>query len=110
MRLEMIKLMRPVIDFLNRLDAEKGQEMSDDKPLESLVKVAMPKELKEIGQRSLFLAPQPTKQKLAPETARIQYSRPLREVRKAQKALKVRSLREVGEKTFDYFYERECQN
>jgi len=108
-RLEMIKLMRPVIDFLNRLDAEKDRDVTDEKPLESTVKAAKPTELADIPSRPLFLAPKPPPMKPSPQSARIQYTKPLEKVRRAQKALKVRTLRDVGEKTFDYFYERECE-
>ena len=108
-RLEMVKLMRPVIDFLNRLDAEKGHEVTDDKSLELQVKAAKPKELSELTQRPLFVAPKTQMVKVAQDNARIQYVKPLSKVRKAQKALKVSTLRDVGERTFDYFYERECE-
>lgn len=102
--------MRPVIDFLNRLDAEKGREVTDDKPLESAVSAAKPTELEEIATRPLFLAPKPALVRTVPQTGRIQYSRPLEQIRRAQKTLKVRTLTAVGEKTFDYFYKRECES
>jgi len=109
-RLEMVKLMRPVIDFLNRLDAEKDREITDDKPLQSAVKAAKPADLEDIATRPLFLAPKAAVVKVLPQTARIQYAKPLEKVRLAQKVLKVRTLREVGEKTFDYFYKSECES
>lgn len=109
-RLEMIKLSRPVIDFLNRLDAEKEVEITDDKLLESTIKAAKPAELVKIATRTAFLAPRPIPEKAKPKNARIQYDKPLEKVRQVQKALKVRTLRDVGEKTFDYFYKRECES
>jgi len=109
-RLEMVKLMRPAIDFLNRLDAEKGREVTDDKPLEAAVKEAKPTGLENIFQRPLFLAPKPAVVRSVPQTAHIQYVKPLEQIRRAQKALKVRTLSAVGEKTFDYFYKRECES
>jgi hypothetical protein len=109
-RLEMIKLMRPVIDFLNRLDAEKEIDVTDDKPLEAAIKASKSTELDAITLRSVFTAPAPRIIKIGPQTARIQYARPLAQVRRAQKVLKVRTLGAVGEKTFDYFYKRECED
>lgn len=109
-RLEMIKLMRPVIDFLNRLDAERDREVTDDKPMESAVKAAKPAELDKIKAHATFQAPRPDPVRTAPRTGRIQYSRPLDQIHLAQRALKVRTLTAVGEKTFDYFYKRECED
>jgi hypothetical protein len=109
-RLEMVKLMRPVIDFLNRLDAEIGREATDDKPLEAAVKSAKATELEDIATRALFLSPRPAVVRTVPQTGRIQYSKPLEQIRRAQKALKVHTLGAVGEKTFDYFYKRECES
>jgi hypothetical protein len=106
----MVKLMRPVIDFLNRLDAEIGREAADDKPLEAAVKAARPAELENIATRPLFLAPQPSAVRTVPQMGRIQYSKPLEQIRRAQKALKVRTFTAVGEKTFEYFYKRECES
>jgi hypothetical protein len=108
-RLQMIRLMRPVIDFLNKLDGEKGRELTDDKPLEAAVKVAKPTELDNLASRPLFLAPKAAVVKFIPQTGRIQYSKPLEKIRRVQAVLKVRTLRDVGEKTFDYFYKRECE-
>jgi hypothetical protein len=109
-RLEMIKFTRPVIDFLNRLDKEKEKQVTDDKPLESAVKAASPLELKRIASRSLFLAPKPITARNFPQLGRIQYFEPLDRIRTVQKALKVSTLKDVGEKTFDYFYKRECES
>jgi hypothetical protein len=109
-RLEMVKLTRPVIDFLNRLDAEKGPEITDDKPLESAVKAAKLTELKDIVPRPVFLAPKQAIVKTEPQVGRIQYWKPLKEIRSVQKALRVRTLTAVGLKTFDYFHKRECES
>lgn len=109
-RLEMVKLTRPVIDFLNRLDKEKGQEVTDEKPLESAIIATKPTELADLTSRAVFLAPKSAPVRVVPQTGRIQYTRPLEKIRRAQKALKISTLRDVGEKTFDYFYKRECES
>jgi hypothetical protein len=102
-RLKMIGLTRPVINFLNRLDAEKSKDLTDDKPLEAAVKLAKPTRLEDIPARSLFRAPKPGAVRVFPQMGRIQYFRPEEKIRHVQKALKVSTLKDVGEKTFDYF-------
>jgi hypothetical protein len=107
-RLEMITLMRPVIDFLNRLDAEKQVE-SDYKPLMEAVDNARLASVTEVQTSSRFLAPKPTPRSPLPRTGRIQYNKPLDKIDKVKKILKISSFTAVGEKTFDYFYEKECE-
>jgi hypothetical protein len=109
-RLKMIGLTRPVISFLNRLDAEKGRGLTDDKPLEAAVELAKPIELEDIPARSLFRAPKPGAPRVFPQMGRIQYFKPEEKIRLVRKALKVSTLKDVGERTFDYFYKRECES
>ncbi len=109
-RLEMIKMMRPVITFLNHLDAEKSVEVTDAKPLEAAVTEAKSKDLTKIDTRATFLAPKSIPKPEAAQSGRIQYSKPLKEIRLVQQALKVRTLGQVGEKTFEYFFKRECES
>lgn len=108
-RLDMITLMRPVIDFLNKLDSEKEVE-NDDKPLEEAVDNARLASVTEVQTSSRFLAPKPTPRPPLPRTGRIQYNKPLDKIGKVKKVLKVSSFMAVGEKTFDYFYEKECED
>jgi hypothetical protein len=110
-KLEMMTLMRPVIDFLNRLKEEKqGKDDPDEKgPLEELVEAAAPASLSEVATRSVF-EPPAVKAKASnkgPKMQRIQYDALLDKVNAVKKALKVYSFKEVGEKTFDYFYNTE---
>ncbi|HUT35267.1 MAG TPA: ATP-binding protein [Planctomycetota bacterium] len=110
--LEMKSLMRPVIDFLNRLKEEKqGQQDPGEKgPLEILVESAVPKPVGDVATRSAFDMPKvriPKKPK-GPVMQRIQYDKPLEQVSRAKLALGVRSFKEVGEKTFEYWYDSEC--
>lgn len=109
-RLEMVSLMRPVIDFLNRLKEEREgqQEETDAGPLEELVDAASGARLAKVDENSTFDAPRRVKSTREPETGRIQYNKPLAEIKEAKRALKVSTQRAVGERTFDYFYEREC--
>lgn len=108
-RLQMITLMRPVIDFLNRLDAEKQVE-SDYRPLGDAVDKAVLGPVTEVRTSSTFLAPKAAPRPPSPRVGRIQYNEPLDKIAKVKKALRVSSLKNVGEKTFDYFYQRECED
>lgn len=109
-RLQMVQLMRPVINFLNDLDREKDSPSRSGTSLEDLVASAeqSPKTLSAITVERGFSAPRVVAVR-APDTTSIQYVRPTDQIEAAKKKLKVRSAKKVGEKTFDYFYRRECQ-
>ncbi len=103
-RLQMIMMMRPVIDFLNKLDMEKNQ---DDKPLENAINNAKLVSLSEVIPAERFeIVVKVSPQK--PSTRNITYSRPAEDIERVRDILGAKTLREVGEKTFDYFYESEC--
>lgn len=106
-RLQMIKMMRPVIDFLNRLDAEKNR---DERPLAAAVEKTELVELDQVRPRPVFSAPAPPPARTVADMGRIVYLKPMSQIKRAQKTLKVKSRRDVGERTFDYFYERECES
>jgi hypothetical protein len=110
-RLEMMKLMRPVVDFCNKLKEEKEQKGEDTTqgPLEAMVAAAMAKPILKIDAREVFEIPRVRAMpvRTGPIMQHIQYDKPLTEVNEVKKALKARSFKEVGEKTFDYFYKAE---
>lgn len=106
-KLEMVSLMRPVIDFLNRLDAEKE---SAERSLETACATATYLDLSQITEPSGFLAPTHRPRPRTPRTRRISYSKPTEHVDKAAEVLGVSTSKEVGEKTFDYFFKRECRD
>lgn len=107
----MMTLMRPVVDFLNRLKEEKqGKQESDEKgPLESILEAATPTAVATVSTRSLFAMPSvKSKPKPSgPTMQKIQYEAPLDEVLAVKKAIKATSFKEVGERTFRYFYNAE---
>ncbi|MDG6981829.1 MAG: ATP-binding protein [Nitrososphaerota archaeon] len=106
-RLKMVSMMRPVIDFLNGLDGEKDYGRGKPRPLEALVRNAKWATLDKVKHARAFAWTYAEK-KEEPET-RISYTRPKDEVSQAMRSLKVSTPREVGERTFDYYYERECE-
>jgi hypothetical protein len=110
-KLEMLSLMRPVIDFLNALDKEKDQQ-GTGQDLDAFVKEA---ELtSKVKVSSLTIAPAkftapptqitPTKSTMAT----ITYKKDIKDVEKVKAVLRAGSNREIGEKTFDYFLRLEC--
>ncbi|MFM9965675.1 MAG: ATP-binding protein [Planctomycetaceae bacterium] len=110
-KLEMMTLMRPVVDFLNRLKEEKqGKQDADEKgPLESILEAATPTPVATVSTRTLFAIPS-VKSKTKPSgptMQKIQYEAPLDEVLAVKKAIKATSFKEVGERTFKYFYNAE---
>lgn len=110
-RSEMLQMMRPVITFLNRLDAEKAMEdEAGTGRLALAVKGAKSVTLDKAKGASTFVwpeeAPRPKKPKT---TGRIQYDRPVSRIKAVQEALGVTTYKEVGEQTFDYYYEVECE-
>ena len=106
-RLEMITLMRPVLDFLNQLASERTEDAGDPGPLESSVLDAKPARVESIQKSVPFTAPKRVPRQ-EPDMGRIQYSKPLSEIYAIQGALGVNTYKEVGEKTFEYFLRMEC--
>ena len=107
-RLEMTQVMRPVITFLNKLDAEKESAKTDDGPLDAALKAAVLVGLLSIAVADTFLALKAKPAKRPPRSGRIQYDRPLDQINKVKRRLKVTTYREVGERTFEYFFDLEC--
>jgi len=106
----MIETTRPIIDRLNDLDAESE---ADSRPLFDAISSADSKSVTALlaestsdsdfsfeGRHDLNKPDRPLK---------ISYTRPLNQVKKTREKLGVETNREVGEGTFDYFYEHEIR-
>jgi hypothetical protein len=111
-KLEMMRLMRPVVDFLNKLKeekADKDDESDESGPLEQLIKKSNAVNVTEVKTRDTFRQPvmPATQVKSGPAMQRIQYDMPLDKVNLVKKALRATSWKQVGEKTFEYFYDAE---
>ena len=104
-RAEMIKLMRPVCDFLNKIHQERQRDGNnlETTPLEELVEKAKRMELRAAKTASAFVAPKSLPQITPPKMSRIQYYKPTAEVNRAKRSLGVKTAIEVGEETFDYY-------
>lgn len=109
---QMKNLMRPVIDFLNRAESEKRQWDSDDPtPLEQKITAATSVQVMKVKPQSIFEGPKiQAASTLSPTMVRIHYEKSRDEVERAKQLLKVATYKEVGEKTFDYFYRIECED
>lgn len=109
-RSTMLIMMRPVIDFLNQLDTEKDTPDLVPFLAEELEKAVLAP-FKKTTTKSAFAAPKPStsrgKNKGA-ATGRIAYDIPLSDIDRAKKSLGVTSQKEVGEGTFAYYIEMEC--
>lgn len=100
---KMMELTRPIINFLNDLDAEKDFSDPKDKTLEQAVSAASSVKLTDIAIRASFTRPSGIR---APATVSIQYRREKSQVVALQTALGVSSARAVGEKAFDFAFEK----
>ena len=106
-RLDMISTARPVIDFLNALKDEVDVE-EGTVSVSELVDTAEQVPLEDIPTSEAFVAPAVATVRRASGLAHISYRRPLAQVERAQAMLGAHTRREVGEKTFDYYYKLEC--
>ena len=111
-RHEMIYLMRPIIDFLNAVHDESTEyhrRNLAEKYLQEKIGSAPLKNYLDVKKSSKFMAPAQKQQaKIANEVV-IKYIRTESRVEKLKKFFKVSSPKKVGEKTFDYTYDRECK-
>ncbi len=110
-RLHMKRMMRPVVDFLNKLKDEKSEREAGKQPgpLEAFISSAKPMDLHKIQKRPTFKAPTVRSKggEKGPVLQRIQYDKPKNVVLEVKRVLKASSYKEVGAKTFDYFYNAE---
>jgi hypothetical protein len=107
----MVQFTRPVIDFLNELDREKVIPPTNKRPLEEVVASAEanPRPLSALTTERPFSAPEQTVVIRPPDKTSIQYEKPTSEIELVKKKLKARSASQVGARTFEYFFNRECK-
>lgn len=111
LRLNMMILARPVITFLNRLKDEKAaaDDERDLTPLEASLRSAARARPSPAIAAPTFQGPKPARIARAPRTGTINYSKPVEQISRIKKALNVTSNRAVGERTFEYYLDMECQ-
>jgi Histidine kinase-, DNA gyrase B-, and HSP90-like ATPase len=113
-RLEMVTLMRPVVDFLNTLKREKDNRQQGDGPgpLEALIAKSPKSSVAKVQTRTIFMVSVPSPPRAVAARAaeqRIQYVKPKKQVDAVMRTLNVYTYKEVGEKTFEYYYNAEVE-
>ena len=112
-RQRMSMLARPVISFLNALKSEKERRkkagLDDPGTLETIVNNSDTAPLKQIEARETFKAPTVTQSPVIPNTTSIQYNVTIARVTAVKGVLKARTNKEVGLRTFEYFYRAEVE-
>src|SRR5690606_7390216 len=114
-RQKMVQMMKPVISFLNKMKEERENDNpEEERHLEKMMNESKTVSLLDIEQdmenstATVFQFPTnlvPRKQK--PDENKISYFKPKFQVEKVKKRLNATTLKEVGERTFEYFYEME---
>jgi hypothetical protein len=99
---EMLVATRPVITFLNELDKEKD---SSSRPRHDAVRAAQLVTLNDLATSKVF--EYKGGKSSESEMGRISYSMLKKKIAKAKERLEVANSREVGQKTFDYWYKHE---
>jgi hypothetical protein len=111
-RQDMLLLMRPVIDFLNKLDRENDREEEEGPgPLTVAMEKAKEVALPDAQTGTEFVSPPPEDKKVdkGPKQGRVTFSADAEKLKLARSKMKVSTYKEVGERAFDYFYELECE-
>jgi len=111
-RHEMIGVMKPILKFQSDLAKEKSEYEAgnrDDAPLNTELNKADATWFNDKTPVATFSAPAAIKVAAKPRLGRIQYNKKLEAIATVKKVLGVSTNKGIGEKTFDYFYENECE-
>lgn len=109
MLMEMVTVMRPIIDFLNQLDKETEVD-EEDRNLNMAVNAARPQQLNLLEASERFVSPEasvPTRKVRPADSVHITYYAKKDLFEKAKTALGAQTNRDVGERTFAYFLKSE---
>ena len=108
-RPQLLRMTRPVIDFLNAIDWENPQVTGDDAgELERVVTEVRPMAVNDLPVADAsFAAPLRGAVTPPPRTSSIQYRRLVDDIDRAKELLQVSTNTDVGNLTFDYFLEAE---
>jgi hypothetical protein len=98
----LIEITRPVITFLNALDAEKDLDEAD-RLLTRAVDTTPSSPLERIPVRQAFTYTPPAKR--GPPMTSISYKKPRNDVEKLRRAMNAAYPKHVGEQSFDMAYE-----
>lgn len=107
-RREMVTLMRPVIDYLNGLEEERRETENPDKVLAEAKSAAQEVNINNLEQRTTFIYPDRIKIN-KPKDSVISYRIDETRAQQVKNYIGATSMREVGEHTFNYFYDMELE-
>lgn len=102
----MIEMMRPVITFLNDLDADIDEHTREHSPLLDYVNKAKSVKPEDLPKHASFIAPARGTLSKGTKTMKVQYSKPVEQISFLMKELSVDSATAVGQRTFDLIYKR----
>ena len=103
----MLEMMRPVINFLNELDADIDESTREKSALLDFVTKASPPRPESFSVKKDFTAPARGSIVKGPKMIKIQYSRAIDDVNFLQDALGLGSAKAVGEACFDMILKRQ---
>ncbi|HBO6198381.1 TPA: hypothetical protein L4727_006013, partial [Pseudomonas aeruginosa] len=103
----MLEMMRPVINFLNELDADIDESTREKSALLDFVTKASPQRPESFSVKKDFTAPARGSIVKGPKMIKIQYSRAIDDVNFLQDALGLGSAKAVGEACFDMILKRQ---
>lgn len=108
-RLDMINIMRPIIDFLNELKESKGENEDENSELDQMVSSTKATKIENInpGMYTPTFETPTYKKKEKSNMVRIIYSVPIDQAEVVKKSLGAKSWKEVGEQTFAYYLKLE---
>ena len=109
-KLKMATLMLPVKKFLDDLKKEKERSDDESGSLKTLIEESGVAERDAVSTRRVFRPPSIPKPSVYPVMQKIRYEEPLDKVDRAKRKLRAKSFKEVGEKTFEYFYQAEVDD
>jgi hypothetical protein len=102
----MIEISKPILAFLTSVTKGQKDGQIEDDALENTLKGARATDIQTLTTAAPFAAF--IKQMPAgPKWRRIQYSKPEEQIDRAKALMGVKTLTEVGERSFDYFLEYE---
>lgn len=102
----MIEMMRPVIDFLNDLDADIDEHGHQHSPMLDIVQKSKNAPIDSFKKNLDFRAPSKKTTSNSPKVVKIQYQKPTKDVEYLKDILGLNSASAVGEKTFDIVLNR----
>lgn len=110
-RREMMRVMRPITKFLRELANEAhddAESTTTNTPLADAMHTASSTSYEQITQQGAFVAPK-RQARTQRDVVKVQYDLSRAKLDIAQARLKATSAKQVGEMTFDYFFQAECQ-